>query len=345
MFDKINLTFYTPHDEYYKENVFANKLELDSNDEVKYTNKKFNGLYVSMVGNKVKVSGSLHKFYYGNNYTFFTKSDIKQAVKKFCELFLIEPNDPTLRFTLLEFAVNIPTDFLPLEYAKRMLMYNNVEFNISKPKNRSAKRYGMICNLTDNDLKFYDKYLQTILCCKGSSEEKQQLRKIFADNNLLRFEIVYKRVNKMPYLRDLTSLYSDDFLDFISNDFIAKYKRIVKNKALNISEMRNNEILLYHAGNSMECWEDLRTKSKVGFREKRKEYNKIVRKYATNDLTDELEEKIKLMLILLKEVPVSYDTNTYCVIGNILTPILQTCNINVNRYNSNNIYSNDLIGV
>lgn len=345
MYDKIDFGFDTQHIEYFRENICFNKSQSGSSDEPKYFNNNFYGLSVSMIENMVYVSGSLHKFYYGNNYTFFTKSDIEHAVKKLCKLLLIQPNEPSLKFTLLEFGINIPTECLPMQYAKLMLMYSNKGFYPSKPPRRSSKHYGTICNLSDYEFKFYDKYLQTLITFKGSQEEKQQLKKMFAESNLLRFEVVYRRVNKMPHLYNLSSLYSNDFLEFIVDDFTKKYERIIKKKILSISKMSPNEIILYHAGNDLQFWADFKTKSQSKFQEKRKEYDKILQKCGSNNLTDELGEKIQLMFFLLMEKEVSYNTNTYCVINNILTPILHTCNINVNRYDSNNNYKNDLIGV
>lgn len=157
---------------------------------------------------KVCVSGSLHKYLKGNNYTCFRGSEIKIAVHTLADYLKVDLNEPTLKITKIEIAVNVETDKPPLKYCNCLVAYKKTLFENCSPARRKIDKWGKIAKLTDFSIKFYDKYIQTNLTTHSTYKDT------IADckNNLLRYEISYFRTDKFPYLSKLESLYQPNFL-------------------------------------------------------------------------------------------------------------------------------------
>lgn len=300
MIDNIKVVFRTDCAKHYLENVCTYSRINSVTQEKEFYNPCYEGFYVKFANSKITINGSLHKFYHTNNYSFFTKSDIEKAVKKFCKKFRIKEDEPTLRVLSFEFGINIPMEYAPIKYAKCMLMYCKNNFIQCRVKRRTVKQWGMDCSTTDHHLKFYDKFLQTYLTFKGGKEAKELLQKAIGEN-LLRFEITYHRPSTIKSLKSMESFYSDKFLDEMKIDFYKRYERILKWRRLNVSKMSILTMRKYYAGENKNFWEDLYEKSPESYKKEKKEFNNLVSlyKYGRGDLIDELDENIQLMLLYL----------------------------------------------
>ncbi|WP_436487420.1 hypothetical protein [Chitinophaga sp. ARDCPP14] len=130
-------------------------------------------------GAALLLNGSLHKYsndglHNANDYSFF---QLVNTVKDLTARFAVIPGAATLHG--LEIGVNIKLPFSPLRIFKQVVCYRNKPFTQIDKK---VKRMGLICCLTDYDVKLYDKQAQSKQPC----------------GYMLRFEV---KVKKMRYLR------------------------------------------------------------------------------------------------------------------------------------------------
>ena len=301
MFDNVKITFRTNWGRYYRKYICTIPKYLSSSGEYVYYNPNYRDFYVTFQNGKVIIRGSLHKFYKGNNYTAFSKSQIENAIAEFCEIFMIDENDKNIRFTLLEFGLNVPLNNLPLLYAKCMINYKNSPFILSKPRIRSKIIWGTSCSKTDYVIKFYDKFLVEYLKSKDGSMKKILFRKAI-NEKLLRLEVVYLRPKlRFANLVNLKSLYSSDFLNEIIEDFNNIYENIVKRKKLDTSTMTVPDLKRYYNGQLEEYWEDLHQISPSSHKKELELYKQLPTKYEfkPEDLITELDSKISDVFHLL----------------------------------------------
>lgn len=142
-------------------------------------------------GYTLLLNGSLHKYSNGglhnaNDYPF---SKLVNTVKGLIAGFAIVPKTSTLHG--LEIGVNIKLPFSPLRIFKQAVCYRNKPFTQIDKK---VKRMGLICCLTDYDVKLYDKQAQSKQSC----------------GYVLRFEV---KVKKMRYLRPYQIVTMADLTD------------------------------------------------------------------------------------------------------------------------------------
>ncbi|WP_142685947.1 hypothetical protein [Chitinophaga polysaccharea] len=142
-------------------------------------------------GDTLLLNGSLHKYsndglHNANDYPF---CKLVNTIKDLITMFAIVPEAAPLHG--LEIGVNIKLPFSPLRIFKQVLCYRNKPFT---QIDKRAKHLGLICCLTDYDIKLYDKQAQSKQLC----------------GYLLRFEV---KVKKMRYLRRYQIITMADLLD------------------------------------------------------------------------------------------------------------------------------------
>ena len=303
MIDNIKVVFFTKHVKHFTDNICYYSKPIVATGEAMYYNTNYEGLYVTLVGNKVTISGSLHKFYHGNNYGLFKRSEIKETVEQFSSMFFIDPNSKEINITSLEYGVNVITKKEPLDYANCMLRYVNNKFRDCKPKRRTTKIWGRECSTTDFNLKFYDKTLQTELTSKKSPEDLAILKVL--PKNILRYEIVHLRPKSMNYLYCLNSLHSIDFLNYLGEDLLVRFKKITKKNKLNCSLMKCLTMRKYFAGLSCEFWNELKKHPicSASYKKERAEFKRIetANLKTKNNLNVELKNSITVIIDYLKQ--------------------------------------------
>jgi len=123
------------------------------------------------------IKGSLHKWFNAgtDNAGRFSMADVQTAVNSFCYVFEIAPERVELHG--LEIGINIPLPFPALRILKNAICYKGRSFT---PMDKRNVRLGIVCSLSDYEVKMYDKAVQS----KTSG-------------NMLRLEV---KVNKMRFL-------------------------------------------------------------------------------------------------------------------------------------------------
>lgn len=300
MIDNIKVVFFTKHVKHFTDNICYYSKPIVATGEAMYYNTNYEGLYVTLVGNRVTVSGSLHKFYHGNNYGLFKRSEIKEAVVRFSNMFLIDADSKDIKITSLEYGVNVITKKEPLRYADCMLYYVNNKFRDCTPKRRTTKVWGRECSTTDFKFKFYDKTLQTELTSK-----KPVKGSIEVPSNILRYEIVHFRPKSMEYLYCLNSLHSIEFLNYVGEDLLNKHNKITKTNSLDFGLMKCLTMRKYFAGLNCSYWKELRKHPvcSATYKKERAEFKKIETTYLklSRNLNIELKNSITAIIDYLKE--------------------------------------------
>ena len=183
----------------------------------------------------------LMKFYKENNYSDFTREEIKRAVHELCAYLHITPDK--MKITLLEFGLNILTEYPPDYYFDVFRDYKTRPFIPMRPLPGTPKIAGINCNLSQYDIKFYDKTWEAIRRGKVSVKERYLI-----PSNLLRFEIRFKspKVRSIRTLINGEDLYSPAFLNELKYELNYIYENIYKlNVIADFNGFRQKDIREY----------------------------------------------------------------------------------------------------
>lgn len=145
------------------------------NDDIERTFRrkgKYEHLNIEVKKNAGKyiltVRGSVHKFYHGDNKSWFNGIEVVTAVQGLCDLFEVESKDAKVEN--LEVGINLVVLFMVYKYLERNLLYHKKKTKIEFNK----KGVGYLFKYDDYWIKIYQK-----------------------DFNLLRFEVKYKSQAKL----------------------------------------------------------------------------------------------------------------------------------------------------
>lgn len=154
---------------------------------------KLNNLNIMLYSSStLRITGSLHKFAKGNNYSLFTYEDAKNVINELSSCLDI----PLENFivTKIELGLNIKVRLDQIKYIKAMKSYKRYIFIPMTPYSRTSKIRGCRCKLSEYEIKLYDKSFEFI-----KSEKNKVKDSIYLPKNILRFEMTFSR----KYLRYL----------------------------------------------------------------------------------------------------------------------------------------------
>lgn len=150
-------------------------------------NYKYNNVSIRMYSeNLLRISGSLHKFSKGNNYSLFTYEEAKCTI---CEL-SNKLGVPLENFivTKIELGLNLRVKLNPIKYIEAVKRYKKYTFIPMTPYSKTSKIKGCRCKLSEYEIKLYDKTFEFI-----KSEKVSVKNRSIVPENLLRFEISFSR--------------------------------------------------------------------------------------------------------------------------------------------------------
>ncbi len=130
------------------------------------------------------ISGSLHKFWKGDNFSFFTFEEAQLALAEISTTCGI----PLENFivTSIEIGINIKMKHDPKTYLNIIKSFKGLPFIPMTPLSKTSQIRGVRCKLSEYDLKFYDKTFETI-----RSEKIKVKDRVKIPSNLLRFEVAF----------------------------------------------------------------------------------------------------------------------------------------------------------
>lgn len=134
---------------------------------------------------RLELSGSLHKYVKGNNFSMFTYKEAKDALCELSDYIGI----PLKQFivTSIELGINIQLDKDVAHYLNIIHSYKSHPFILMSPLKGTSKFKGCKCVFSEYVIKFYDKTFEA----QKSHISKKERAEI--PNNLLRYEIKLSR--------------------------------------------------------------------------------------------------------------------------------------------------------
>lgn len=137
-------------------------------------------------GRRLNITGSLHKYAKGDNYSLFTYDEAKRVLRELSEVVGV----PLNRFVVfsIELGVNIQMDKEVEYYLKILRSYKLHPFIFMSPLKGTSKFKGSKCTFSEYVIKFYDKTFETIKRNRVPKDERYRI-----PANLLRYEIQLSR--------------------------------------------------------------------------------------------------------------------------------------------------------
>ena len=180
------------------------------------------GLKITLyTSGRLHITGSLHKFWKGNNYTNFSYAELTDSIRCLCEKFGVSVEN--WKVLKMEYGVNIETDFAPKEFLERLICLKYQPLDRIKSK---IKKFGFEHYFTDWGIKLYD---------------KSELCKL--PFNLLRIE---KKVTKSRALNKLKIYNLSDLtltnLTTLGQDLLDTLNQIlVDDKSIDLKELKTRQ--------------------------------------------------------------------------------------------------------
>lgn len=148
---------------------------------------KLNNLSVNLYSKKLlRITGSLHKFANGDNFSVFTYEEAKKALHKLSTS--IDVPLENFIVTRIELGLNIRMKLDPMKYIETVRQYKKYRFIPMTPYTGTSKINGYRCKLSEYEIKLYDKTSEVILSKKIKVIDKDKIPK-----KILRFEISLSR--------------------------------------------------------------------------------------------------------------------------------------------------------
>ena len=140
-------------------------------------------LKFTYAGKQLKITGSLHKYRKGNNYSLFTYEEAKNVLRELSDIIGI----PLNRFvvTSMELGLNMQLDKDVMNYLHTIYSYKSNRFIPMTPLKGTSRLKGCKCVFSEYSIKFYDKTFEAIRRGRIKREE--------VPVNLLRYEIQLSR--------------------------------------------------------------------------------------------------------------------------------------------------------
>lgn len=197
----------------------------------------YNGLRVELYFDKLKITGSIHKFCKGNNYSEFSRKEINNTIDEMVSRFEIEASNWEIK--KLEFGFNLSMPNPANEYILLAQSYKNVGFDKMKYKN---KCYGKKCFMSEYAIKIYDKHYQT-----------KMTDRITIPTNILRIEFCYGNKRKLPQeVKSLADLKNENGVRTLYKDFESAIMKIEFAEKVDLTNSTEEERKLFFASQDVQ---------------------------------------------------------------------------------------------
>lgn len=213
--------------------------------------------------NRVEITGSLHKYWKGENYSNFTFGELCECITDLCLKFNLNPLGA--RLAGFEFGVNVSPLFNPFEFCGNLIAYKNESF--SKFRTNKNIEIGFEARKDQYSVKGYDKGKQNYL--KGE--------------NILRFEV---KVSRMKFLQTkginvscLGDLTKPEVLIQLGELLNEMFEECIVSDKVRTSDLTATESKIYTLCTNPKVWE------RFNFREryrKRIQFERIIETYGVN---------------------------------------------------------------
>jgi hypothetical protein len=192
----------------------------------------YQNLRIKMNGNNVTVTGSLPKFYFGDNFQQLTRQDTEKAIEKASDLLQLPLNESKV------FRLDIGSN---IDLKEPLNNYYSCLGNLSRfKKSLIANKQTLLYTTTQKALEFYDK-------SREMKRSKQTIPALFNGKNVLRYELhLTKRIKHLLKVPELRTKHLFDESVYIKGidiwkDFYFSIQRV------NRLKFNNEEIIMINA--------------------------------------------------------------------------------------------------
>lgn len=273
MIDYVNVRIFSHQ---FKTPILENPLlEFEQNivqGEIKSQKSKYKNLEVFVQGNQVTISGSLHKFWNGNdtNWNDFPYWAVRQTIIDLSNNLGFNPKDA--RVLGLEHGVNIVCTSPVKSIISRTICYDWRE-PFESMKGIVGKGNGKQANLSNYRVKIYDKGLQHSV------------------HNLLRVENKTLRSIDLEgtgviTLWDLTKV---DVLERLGHRLLNRFGDVLIVEDIDQSSLNTKQKLLYHDSKNPNYWKELARWKRNDMKQL---YLDLIEKYGTSGIKNDLHNDI-----------------------------------------------------
>ena len=261
---------------------------------------KLRNLSIIYAGERLQISGSLHKFMKGNNYSLFAYKEVKSALailEKYVGITL-----DRFIVTQLELGVNFQMANEVEKYFPLFHSYKKHPFFYMAPLKGTSKLRGCKCAMTDYTIKFYDKTFEVIRSGRIPKKDHAMI-----PHNIMRYEIsITRKQLKYEGLKNVTgeNLLSDlhytkfkKLMNRIFGDIVLKDLTI--NYSLLPEKQIKNYIFALSDGNDryLEYLKEYRGEKE--YRKERRRTNELLKRispFLKGEFESELKSKFKLAM-------------------------------------------------
>lgn len=155
---------------------------VSKDESLKYSSRIRN-LRVTYEGRRLRITGSLHKYAKGNNYSLFTYEDAQKVLRDLSNM--LEISLERFIVSSIELGLNIQLDKDVVNYLQTIYSYKSNKFISMTPLKGTSRLKGCKCVFSEYSIKFYDKTFEAI--------RKGRIKREEVPTNLLRYEIQLSR--------------------------------------------------------------------------------------------------------------------------------------------------------
>jgi hypothetical protein len=213
-------------------------------------NAQLENLRLKIFGDRLFINNSWQKYYLGNNYSDFHRSEIELTLLKLQNA--VGENLEKARVKKIAYGCVIRVD--PYLNFPNWIIYKTKH---PFPMNSNGKQYGAYFDFTDFRFKGYDKTFE------AWKHNKQRI-----ESNYFRIECVVKYMRHLKNRKDSivingpTDLYKPEILEVLKLDLIKKHHTIVKKPIMNLDGLSTSELNILASMQNKEIREVLRKKHK-----------------------------------------------------------------------------------
>lgn len=245
-------------------------------------------LRIYIYPDQVYVCNSLHKYFHGNNFTNFFRSEIKEAIEQLNEETGVSWNGATIK--KIEYGCNVSANAAAVSGS--LLSYKGKDY---LPMHYKGKKYGAVCEFEDYKLKGYDKAF-----------EARQTAQINLSYSLFRWEVAMKRMRPIQAIAGTTDLstkhlFMPTVLKLLSEDATRKFQNSIKMQRLQLHKLSTHEKRILAEMLVPEIREDLKKHHKETYKRDRRIYRQIMSDKKICDADDTakaLKQKFEELLSL-----------------------------------------------
>ena len=195
-------------------------LKETTKDDYKYYTGYIDNLYVKKTTRTITITGSLAKFYFGNNIEVLSRIQIIDSIKKLEEKLNLDLSN--FRISRIDIGVTFEMENSVQSYLDSLIEIPRYKLVTYENESKSFQN-------KSKSLNFYDKVAEMN---RKKSTQEQITELGLSNSNLLRYELQFKNARTIFYKPKVADLYDDKFIKKLLRIWKDDFHKIKKQKKL-----------------------------------------------------------------------------------------------------------------